>query len=413
MVRKFLIIWSGQLLSTIGSNMTNFALTIWAWEKTGTATALAFISFAFLAPNLITGLFMGVIVDRFERKLLMILGDIITGTVSVILLLIYTFSSLEIWHIYLLIAITSPFSQLQSLASETITADLVTPENYIRAGSLTSILNYGSQIVAPALAGFLYPIISLTGILFIDLFTLILAIFTVIITPIKEKKIKLHSNKITDNLTEIFIYLKENKYFLTIITIEILFWFIHDIGGSIFKPLILSRTDGNTFILGSISASAGIGGVMGGLIITFWGKIKNRFKGFIIGIMGASICKLIFGFGQSILIWLPLQFCSSLNFPLIYSTRQGLYLDLIPSNLQGRIFAFSNWLRLGVGAISALLGGILADRIFEPWMMTDNIFSPLFGTQKGAGMSLLYVLCSVGMFFVGLWGHKYQRRNKP
>lgn len=85
----------------------------------------------------------------------------------------------------------------------------------------------------------------------------------------------MHSNKITDNLTEIFIYLKENKYFLTIITIEILFWFIHDIGGSIFKPLILSRTDGNTFILGSISASAGIGGVMGGLIITFWGKIKK------------------------------------------------------------------------------------------------------------------------------------------
>ncbi len=417
-MRKFLIIWSGQLLSTIGSNMTNFALTIWAWEKTGTATALAFISFAFLAPTLITGLFMGIIVDRFDakgtpraRKFLIILGDIITGIVSIILLLIYIFSSLQIWHIYLLIAITSPFSQLQSLATETVVADLVTPDNYTRASSLSSILGYGSQIIAPALAGFLYPIIDLTGILIIDLLTLIFAILTVIIIPIKTRKIKINSSKLTQNLKAIFIYLKQDTFLLKIIIIEILFWFIHDIGGSVFKPLILSRTNGDTLILGSISASAGIGGVIGGLIITFWGGFKNHFKGLVLGIMGAGICKFIFGFGQSTLIWIPLQFFSSLNFPLIYSSRQALYLSKIDTNLQGRMFAFSSWLRLGVGAIASLLGGILADRIFEPLMMTNNILTPIFGSDKGAGMSLLYVMTSFGLFLIGLWGWCYEKNS--
>ena len=411
-MQKFLVIWSGQLLSTIGSNMTSFALTIWAWEKTGTATALAFISFAFLAPNMLTGLFMGIIVDRCDRKSLMILGDVITGIVSIILLLLYFFATLEIWHIYLLIALTSPFSQLQSLASETIVADLVSPQNYTRAGSLTSMLGYGSQIVAPALAGFLYPIMRLKGILLIDLFTLIVAIITIIITPIKRTKILLKSHKISSNFTEVISYLKKNTMLRTIIFIEILFWFVHDISGTIFKPLILSRTDGDILILGSISAAAGIGGVIGGLIITFWGGFKNHSQGLILGMMSAGICKFIFGLGQSALIWIPLQFFSSLNFPLIYSSRQALYLAEIPSNLQGRIFAFSSWLRLGVGAISALLGGVLADQFFEPFMMTNNILSPIFGADKGAGMSFLYVLCSVGMFLVGFWGYKYQTRNK-
>lgn len=411
-MRKFLVIWSGQFVSAIGSNMTLFGLIIWAWEKTSTASALAFISFAFLAPNLITGLFTGIIVDKFDRKFLIILGDVIIGLFSIILLLIYLQDSLQIWRIYTLVALISPFAQLQSLARSTIVTNLVTSENYSRASSLTSIIGYASQIIAPPLAGFLYPIFGLKVILLIDLLTLIFAVFTVIITPIISPKSSSSSFDLKENFQVSISYLKENRSLLILIVIEIFFWFIHDIGNTLFDPLILSRTKGDTVILGSVSAAAGFGGVTGGLIITVLGGTKNKFKGLLMGMMGAGICKICFGFGQSALIWIPLQFCSSTNFPLIYSSRQAIYLAKIKPEIQGRIFAFSSWLRLGVGAIASLLAGILADRIFEPLMMKENILTPIFGSEKGAGISLLYVLTSVGLLLIGGLGWRYNLPKK-
>ena len=149
-MRKFILIWFGQLVSTIGSYMSDFALTLWAWELTGSATALALVSFFSLLPSIVVSLFAGIIVDRTNRKHLMMLGDAISASSTVIILILHLSGNLAIWHLYLAASINGGFGQIQELAYSTSITLLVAPENYTRANSMNSVVHYGSNIIAPA-----------------------------------------------------------------------------------------------------------------------------------------------------------------------------------------------------------------------------------------------------------------------
>jgi MFS family permease len=151
-VRTFVILWFGQLVSTIGTYMSGFALELWTWETTGSATALALMGFFFQMPRIVINLAAGVIVDRVSRKQLMLLGDIIAALSSGLLLGLYLIDQLQIWQLYLTTAITSVFSQLQELAYAASVSSLVPPQHYTRTSSMGSALHYGSLILAPALA---------------------------------------------------------------------------------------------------------------------------------------------------------------------------------------------------------------------------------------------------------------------
>ena len=175
-MRKFTLIWFGQLISTIGSYMTRFALGIWAWSLTSSATALALVGLFSLLPAMVISLFAGIIVDRANRKHLMILGDAIAASSTLAILILYLSGNLAIWHLYLAAAIKGGFGQIQILAYSTSITLVVSPQNYTRANSMSSAVHYGSAIIAPAVAGVLYPIIGLSGILPIDLATFGVAI---------------------------------------------------------------------------------------------------------------------------------------------------------------------------------------------------------------------------------------------
>lgn len=179
-MRKFILIWFGQLVSTVGTYMSDFALTLWAWELTGSATALALVGFFSMLPSILVSLFAGILVDRFNRKYLMILSDGMAAISTVGILVLHLTGNLAIWHLYLAASITGGFGQIQELAYSTSITLLVSPLNYTRANSMNSVVHYGSNIIAPAIAGVLYPIIGLGGILPIDLATFIVAIATLV-----------------------------------------------------------------------------------------------------------------------------------------------------------------------------------------------------------------------------------------
>lgn len=185
-MRTFIIIWFGQLVSTIGSYMTEFALSIWAWQLTGSATALALVGFFSQLPRIPITLFAGVIVDRCNRRHLMMLGDSIAVLSTIAIGLLYFTHNLQIWHLYLTGAVNSCFGQLQQLAYSTSITLLVPQHQYTRASSMGSIVHYGSTIFSPALAGSLYPVIGLVGILLIDLSTFAVAIATLLFVHIPQ-----------------------------------------------------------------------------------------------------------------------------------------------------------------------------------------------------------------------------------
>ncbi|MGD1936993.1 MAG: MFS transporter [Cyanophyceae cyanobacterium] len=417
-MRKFTLIWLGQLVSSIGSYMGGFALTLWAWDLTGTATALALVGFFQLLPSIFVSLFAGIIVDRADRKSLIMLGDGVAAMSTLFILVLYLSGNLAIWHLYLAASVRGGFGQIQTLAYSTSIASLISTENYTRASSMVAAVHYGSSIVAPALAGALYPVIGLGGILPIDLATFGVAIATlswIKIPQIKHEKTVnkpiSHSKKsenLWDELTFGIRYIWRRDGLRCLLLVTASFWFAHDLGGAVYSAMILARSGNNSQILGAISSAAGIGGVTGAIAITLWRGPKRRVLGMLVGYVGAGLSKIVFGLGRSPLAWIPSQFCSSLNFPLLGSCTNALWMEKVPSEHQGKVFAARSLGLEIVSALSALLAGPLGDRFFEPAMGSPvglaRWFVPVFGSGSGAGLAMLYVLCAIAMALVGLAG---------
>ncbi|MEM7062482.1 MAG: MFS transporter [Cyanobacteria bacterium P01_B01_bin.77] len=431
-MRKFTLIWFGQLVSTVGSYMTSFALTLWVWSLTESTTALALVSFFWLLSRIFISLFAGIIIDRINRKYLIILSDAIMASSTLGILILYSSDSLAMWHLYVAAGIKGSFGQIQELAYAASITLLVAPKDYTRTNSMGASIHYGSIIFAPAIAGTLYPIIGLDGILPIDLATFIVAIATVLWIKIpqisgeqsqRERAVAKKaeetagatngSSRLTvlwDELTFGIKYIWQRHSLRTLLLITALFWFAHDLGGAISSPMILARSNNNSQILGAISSVAGIGGVTSAIILTAWGGTKRRINSMLAGFMGAGIAKTVFGLGQSLTIWLPAQFCSSLNFPLLSSAENALWMEAIPPERQGRVFAANSLVLQLVSAMATLIAGPLSDLVLEPAMRSQTISSkllaPIFGNGAGAGMALLYVFCAIAMFAIGAVGYR-------
>lgn len=395
--------------------MSTFALTIWVWQTTEQTTALALLGFFNQIPRILIAPFAGIIVDRGNRKFLMIAGDSVAGISTIAILLLYLTQNLQIWHLYLAGTINGTFEQIQELAYSATISMMVPEKQYSRASSIGFLANYGSNIMAPALAGSLYYLISLAGILTIDLITFVLAVASVLLVKIPQPTITTQQSRpnILHELSFGFRYIAKRPSLLALLLSASLFWFAHDIGAALYSPMILARTGNDARVLGTVASAAGVGGVIGAVIITGWGGPKRRINGFLLGMIGAGISKTVFGLGQTLLIWLPAQFCSSLNFPLLGSSYDAIWLAKVNPAVQGRVFATRSVMMMMMSALGFLIAGPLADYLFEPAMKPQGwlapIFGGIFGTGNGAGVALLYVISSICLLLVGLGGYAFRR----
>lgn len=410
-LRHFLTIWLGQLVSGIGSSMTSIAIEIWAWEITGKATTLALVGFFSLLPGIIITPISGVVVDRFNRKLIMMMGDTVAVLTTVILLLLYINKHLEIWHLYFASAFVSTFNQFQWLAFSASVSLMIPKQHYSRASSLEFLSNHSAIIIAPALAGYLYKVIGLSGIWLIDIFTFFIAISSLLIVRIPQPaQTESNQNQVTfwKDLGYGMRYVMGNKSLQALLVVYLLFMFAHDLGDSLYLPLILSRTGNDTVVIGSLVTSAGLGGVVGALIISTWGGFKRKIKGILLGMMSVGLNKIVFGLARVPWVWIPPQFLCSLSFTLGGSSDNAIWLAKVAPNIQGRVFAARSLLLQLASALAFLISGPLADNVFAPKFSPGgsfvNIFGGMFGTGTGAGIAMLYVICATCMFLVGLLG---------
>src|SRR4030065_802558 len=185
----FSIVWFGQIISLLGTSMTGFAMTIWAYEKTNAATALAMVGFFFVAPMLIASPFAGAIVDRSNRKMMMMISDIASGIATIVLLSLYSSGHLEIWHLFITSAFQGVFQSFQWPAYSAAISTMIPKEQYGRANGMLSLADTASNIFAPILAGALLGIIGFSGILLIDIATFVIAIGALLLVHIPQPKI--------------------------------------------------------------------------------------------------------------------------------------------------------------------------------------------------------------------------------
>ncbi|MFB2839022.1 MFS transporter [Floridanema evergladense] len=388
-MRTFLIIWSGQFVSAIGSAMTQFALTIWVWQITEQATAIALFSFFFHFPQFFVALFSGILVDKFNRKHLMILGDTCVALCTITIALLYSTNNLLIWHLYGLAAIYGCFGHIQNLAYSTSITLMVPKQHYTRASSMNTLVLQAPAIIAPALAGILYSVNGLFLIIAVDVTTFLIAIGALLLVEIPQSSPDKTDTNNSENET---IWQKIAMGFryifftpsLRAMTIAFsLFWLFHQIGEVLYEPMILARTDGNAQVLGVVVTAAGIGGAIGALILSIWGGFKRRIHGMLIGFIGSGLGKIGLGLGQKQLTWIIAQLYSYANVPLLLSSSNAIWYAKVSPAIQGRVFAADHAIGMIIGTIASLISGPLADRVFEPAMKSRGILASIFGSVFG------------------------------
>lgn len=414
----FSVIWFGQLVSLTGSGMTVFALTLWAWQATGSATALALMSFFFMGPTVLMSPIAGVLVDRWSRKFVMILTDAVSGIATLAVLLLYLSGQLQIWHLYAVAAVVGAFQAFQWPAYSATISVMVDKKHYGRANGMMSLAEAGSAIAAPILAGFLIGLIGIAGVMTVDLITFLFAIGTLAIVHIPQPlKIATDPSAQKGSLLQEslygFRYILQRPSLLglqlTLMATNLLAAFAY----GVMSPMILARTGNNAQILGTVLSVSGVGGVIGGLVMSIWGGPKRRVHGLLGGLALESLLGVtLLGLGRSLPVWAVAAFCSAFLIPIINGSNQAIWQSKVAPDVQGRVFAVRRLIAQVTSPLGVLIAGPLADFVFEPAMRTDSILRDLFGglvgDGAGSGMALMFVCAGMLGVAVGLSGYLFR-----
>jgi DHA3 family macrolide efflux protein-like MFS transporter len=406
-IQKFTLIWFGQLFSLLGTATTRFALLIWAYEQTGQATTTALLGFFSFILYILVSPVAGVLIDRLDRRLVMIVADLGAGTMTLAIFVLYSGGELQIWHLYLAEALTGAFEAFQYPAYAAATTMLVSKEHYGRVSGLRSLADALSQVFAPALAGILLRVVGLQGIMLIDIGTFLIGVspllFITIPRPKRETPTEAKQNSLWHDVRFGFGYIFARPglrglllIFTGINLAAALTWY------AVFSPMILARTGGDELALATAQAAIGLGGVIGGILLSVWGGPKRRIHGvLLLGGISFLSSDFLLGVGRSIPVWAIAGFMGSLYIPFIVGCDRAIWQSKVPPAVQGRVFSVQSMFRQLTMPIGYLIAGPLADQVLEPAMMPGGALADklgwLLGTGPGAGMGLMFVgTCILG-----------------
>jgi MFS family permease len=399
-MRGFKVIWIGQFVSLLGSSMTTFALTIWAWQETGTATALAMTGLAFLLPGIIATPIAGALVDRWNRKLVMMFSDLAAGIGTIAIFLLYSMDALQLWHLYIILAFMSLFQSFQFPAYSAAVSTMLDKENYARASGMLSLAQNASGIFAPIAAGILLGIVGTSGILMFDITSFIVAIaallFVSIPQPVVAEENKEKQSLLSDSLFGF-------KYILArpgLLGLQLTFFLINFSGSLVFPllaPMVLTQTGNDTVVLGTVNSAFGVGGVVGGLILSAWGGPKKKVQGVLFGMAFSCLFGYtLIGLARTPLFWVIGAFIMMSFNPIINGSNQAIWQNKVPPELQGRVFSARVFIALVSQPIAMAITGPLADGLLLPGMMEGGSLAPIFGwligVGPGKGISLLFLV---------------------
>ncbi len=397
----FTIVWLGQIVSVLASNMSGFALTIWAFKMTGSATVLGLVQLSFILPFLLISPFAGAMVDRYNRKLMMMVSDLGAVVATTGILILNAAGILEIWHMCAASIIFGTSGAFQWPAYMAAISVMVPKEQYGRANGMMSLIDSGPAVFSPMLAGALLPLIGLTGILVIDVVTFFLAIGALLGVHVPAPELTEEGQAGKGNLTKEavygFKYIFARRSLLSLLLVILSLNLMGGLSQSLVAPMLLLRTNNNSASLGVVQSAFAVGGVLGGLIVSAWGGFKKRIRGMLIGWGFYALFGLIlFGLGRSLYVWIPMALLSAMTFPLTQSASNAIWQSKVAPDIQGRVFSARRLIAWLMDPIMPVVSGLAADYVMEPGMRAQsglgNSFGWLVGSGPGSGMSLQFLV---------------------
>ena len=414
-LKDFYILWSTQSISQLGSSLTQFALTLWLYEKTGSALSTAALTICTYAPYVVMSILAGALTDKFDKKKTMLICDAFAAVGTVLVFVLYKTDLLAVWHLYAINALSGLMNTVQQPASEVAYTLIVPKDYYQKTSGLQSLSRSLISIGSPLIASALYGLAGLDAVIAVDLVTFAAAFIALaffIRIPEVSSDGKTEGNVLA-LAAEGLRFLKANPLVLYVILFMSGVNFIASSFDAVLPALVLPNPRGGNNVLGIVTSCSGIAMIIGSLLVTRLPKPKDRVKViYLTMLFSLGIENFLLALSREPVVWCIGQVIGWMLVPVMSANQNVIMRNSVPVELQGRVYACRNTLQFFTIPLGLLFGGFMVDQVCEPFMAANrsNAFlTQLFGTGKGSGASLM-------MFILGLagiiWCLAFERKLK-
>ena len=404
-MKKFMMIWIGELISSIGSGMTAFALSIYVYELTGSVSYVSLVTLLAYMPTILLSPVGGVLADRYDRRLLMIIGDLFSGLGLIYILWQIQIGNTGMMPILLGVTFNAVFVALLEPSYRATVTDLLTEEEYGKASGMVQIAGNAKYLISPALAGIILGVADIRVILLIDICTFIVTVSMVAsVRKTVRKPIKRETQGVFLEMKEGLMFLARNKGIGSLVIIMAFVCFFMGFVQTLTGPMVLAVSDAKT--VGFLESACAVGMLVGSIWIGVAG-IKKSYA-VVLGISGGfcGISMALAGISTNIMITGIGIFLFFLMLPFMNTCADVLVRVSIPNELQGRVWGMISLLTQIGTVVAYMICGILADYVFEPMFLDGGLLADsvgrLIGTGKGRGIGFLLILSGLGMTMVAL-----------
>ncbi len=407
--KKYIILWLSQSVSGLGSSMTGFALVLWAYGQSRSAMSVSVMSFCNYVPYVILSLFVGSFIDRHNKKTIMLVSDGMAAFGSLAVLALLLADRLAVWNIYMINAVIGITNAFQQPASAVATGWLVPKEKISNVSGMNSFSHNLIVVFGPMMAAFLFAAGGLPLILLIDLVSFafafcVLLFFIAIPEQVQEKTYR----SPFAGMAEGFAFLKSEKGILyMMLTMALINFFSRLTYENILSPMILSRSSGDSNVLGIVNACMGAGGIAGGILVSVKKESRRKAEAiFVSTALSFLFGDLMMAVGKNVFWWTAAAVAASLPIPFVMANQNAILYRKIPSAMQGRVFAVRNAIQYSTIPVGIILGGCLADYVFEPFMVSGNrlagVVGTIVGNGAGSGMAAMFLCTGICGFTVSI-----------
>lgn len=404
-MKNFYKLWLGELISSIGSGMTAFALSVYVYKKTGSVSYVSLITLLSFMPSIVLSPIGGLLADRYDRRLLMIIGDLFSGLGLVYILWNIQAGEKSIVPIFVGITFSSIFTSLLEPSYRATLTDILEEENYAKASGLIQVAGSAKYLISPVIAGMILSVADIRVILLLDILTFITTCLMIfLVRKSMNSETQNYKKDSFKGLLEGLFIIKENRgvYFLVIIMFFVCFFmgFIQ----ILIRPMILALSSVKT--AGIMESLCAVGLLIGSLWIGIAGIKKNYSKILAVACFFCGIFMSMTGVNENLNIIGISTFLFFSTLPFMNSCADVLVRVSIPNELQGRVWGLISLITQMGTVVAYIISGIMADYVFEPMFNKNGILVEnigiIIGTGKGRGIGFMLILSGIGMLIMAI-----------
>jgi DHA3 family macrolide efflux protein-like MFS transporter len=368
--RRFFTIWTGQALSLFGSALVQFSLIWWLTQESGSATVLAIAVMVGMLPQIVIGPFAGALVDRWNRRVIMIAADTTIALFSLLLAYLFATGTVQIWHVYAVMAVRALGGAFHFPAMAASTPLMVPNDQLTRINGLNQALQGINSLAAPPAGALLLSFLSTQGILLIDVGTALLAILPLLFIPIPQPKKQANAEhasrpSLWQDVRAALVYIRSIPGFTAIIFMALFLNFLLVPTESLLPLLVTKHFGKGAIELGLLQSATGVGIVAGGILLSVWGGFKKKMATSLTGIIGLGLGVILIGIAPANLFILAIigNVMLGVMMPVANGPIGALLQSVVRPDMQGRVMSL---LSSGATAIAPL--GLLIAGPFSDWL---------------------------------------------